>query len=285
LSVKLILQQWLAEHERFKALFLVLWRCFSPLFRLVNLRVIPGYFWFIRDWLRYKAAGGTAKISDWYPCVLDKTSTTTFDPQYFYQAVWGLKKIMASSPEKHVDVGSEISFVGMLSAVTNVTFVDIRPIRAQLERFSCLEGSIVSLPYDSGSVESLSCMHVIEHIGLGRYGDPLDPDGSTKACHELARVISPGGMLYITVPIYGDKKAVVKVNFNGLRNFSAKEVISYFPDLELVSFSMVHGNGEFAQDVEPENATVTLSGFTDYALGMFEFRRPAVIERAGGEIL
>jgi len=237
--------------------------------------VIPGYVWFICDWRRYKAAGGEAKVSDWYPCVLDRTSTTAFDPQYFYQAVWGLKKIMASSPIEHVDVGSEIGFVGMLSAVTNVTFVDIRPVEIQLECFSCLEGSILALPYDSETVASLSCMHVIEHIGLGRYGDPLDPNGSVNACQELARVVAPGGRLYITVPICGEKGALVKVHFNGLRNFSIKEVISYFPELELVSFSMVNGNGDFIQDIKPENAMVTMSGFVDYALGMFELKRNA----------
>jgi hypothetical protein len=273
LSYKNKLRGWLEKNEQTKAFLLVLWRFFSPLLKLVNLKAIPGYVWFIRDWRRYVAAGGVAKVSDLYPCVLDKTSTTQFDPQYLYQAVWGLKKITASSPVEHVDVGSEISFVGMLSAVTTVTFVDIRPVNVILDGFSCKEGSVLDLPYDSQSVESLSCMHVIEHIGLGRYGDPLDPDGSIKACCELARIIAPNGRLYFTVPISGDKGKAVKVHFNGLRNFSIKEVISYFPDLELVSFSMVNGKGEFLQDVEPENATVSMGGFGDYGLGLFEFRR------------
>jgi len=275
MKLKSTIERWLSNNLGAKRTFLLVWRFFSPLLRLINLRVIPGYFWFIRDWRSYNAAGGAAKISDWYPCFLDKTATTTFDPQYFYQAVWGMKKIVASSVAEHVDVGSEIGFVGMLSAVTNVTFVDIRPVSIQLEGFSCQEGSIVSLPYESETIGSLSCMHVIEHIGLGRYGDPLDPNGSIKACHELERVLSPGGMLYITVPIYGDNDTSMKVHFNGFRNFGVKDVISYFPDLELVSFSMVNGNRDFVQNVEPENVTIVMNGFVDFALGMFEFRKPA----------
>ena len=278
MNLKSKIGQWLTVHLGAKRIFLLVWRFFSPLFRIVNLRVIPGYFWFIRDWLRYKAAGGVAKFFDWYPCVLDKTSTTAFDPQYFYQAVWGFRKINASSVNEHVDVGSEIGFVGMLSAVTNVTFVDIRPVSIQLEGFSCKEGSIVSLPFEAGTVDSLSCMHVIEHIGLGRYGDPLDPEGSKKACHELERVVSPGGVLYISVPIFGDKDASMKVYFNGFRNFGIKDVISYFPNLKLVSFSMVNGNGDFVQNVEHEKVSIIMSGFVDSALGMFEFRKPAVID-------
>ncbi len=46
-----------------------------------------------------------------------------------------------------------------------------------------------------------SCMHTIEHIGLGRYGDPLDAVGDQTALSELQRVVAPGGSLLIVVPV------------------------------------------------------------------------------------
>ena len=42
---------------------------------------------------------------------------------------------------------------------------------------------------------------MVEHIGLRRYGDPLDPDGTVKAMAELKRIVIPGGDLYISVPV------------------------------------------------------------------------------------
>jgi hypothetical protein len=44
-------------------------------------------------------------------------------------------------------------------------------------------------------------MHVIEHIGLGRYGEALDPDGDLKAIRELVRVLAAGGNLLVVVPV------------------------------------------------------------------------------------
>ncbi|MDQ6962940.1 MAG: DUF268 domain-containing protein [Mariprofundaceae bacterium] len=240
------------------------------------MRAILGYFWFIRDWIKFNRLGGQARLLNGYPCVMDKTAMTTFDPQYFYQAIWGFNKILSSKVTQHVDVGSEINFVGMLSVVTHVTFVDIRPVNIQLKNFSCQEGSILSLPYGSDTIKSLSCMHVIEHIGLGRYGDPLDPSGSVKACRELERVVAVEGVLYITVPIYDGLESKIKVHFNGFRSFGIQEVISFFPTLTLCSFSMVNGNRDFIQDVDPKKATVVMDSFSDSALGLFEFTKLAL---------
>jgi len=273
MSMKSMVAECLANRPKVKRLFLLVWRTFSPLFKLINLMVVPRYFWFLNEWRKYRALGGEAKFANWYPCLLDKTSSTAFDPQYFHQAVWGMKKIMQQSPKSHVDVGSEIAFVGMLSTVTDVTFVDIRPVEIELERFTCKDASILALPFEKDSIKSLSCMHVIEHIGLGRYGDPLDPDGSVKACNELQRVLAPGGKLYVTVPVHQASGRSVDVYFNGLRNFSIHEISAYFSELKLQSLSVVDGDGELLDDVDPREVTLTMGRFSDYALGMFVFEK------------
>jgi hypothetical protein len=43
-------------------------------------------------------------------------------------------------------------------------------------------------------------MHVVEHVGLGRYGDPIDANGDAQAIKELKCVLWPGGVLYFVVP-------------------------------------------------------------------------------------
>jgi SAM-dependent methyltransferase len=67
-------------------------------------------------------------------------------------------------------------------------------------------------------------MHVIEHIGLGRYGDPLDPAGDEKAITELKRVVAPGGSLFFVVPL----GAQPRIEFNAHRVYSLDLIKNYF---------------------------------------------------------
>ncbi len=54
-------------------------------------------------------------------------------------------------------------------------------------------------PVDAGiSVSSF------EHDGLGRYGDPIDPDGDLKTMRRIKARFRPGGTLFLSVPIGPD---------------------------------------------------------------------------------
>ena len=44
------------------------------------------------------------------------------------------------------------------------------------------------------SIDSLSCIYALEHYGLGRYGDPIDPDGWLKGLIEMQRILTRGGI-------------------------------------------------------------------------------------------
>lgn len=232
---------------------------------------ITGWFEYIRffnDWRRYRAAGGIAYLKDFYPCLADRTQETPIDPQYFYQAVWGFSKILPQMPDIHVDVGSDVKFVGMLSAAVKVEFVDIRPLPVQLANLACRQGTILKLPYPDASVRSISSMHVIEHIGLGRYGDPIDPDGSHKACAELERVLIQSGYLYISAPI-----GKPRVQFNGQRVFSIEEICNFFAGLRLVEMALVDNYGKFHPNIIPESIVYDEKSGLDYALGCFVFTK------------
>lgn len=196
-----------------------------------------------------------------YPCLYDNTSTTPFDAHYFYQSVWALKKIREQKAINHVDVGSEIRWVGFLSTIVKTTFIDIRPFKTDLKELIVKKGNILNLPFDDNSVDSLSCLHVAEHIGLGRYGDKLDPEGTKKACQELSRVLAVNGNLYFSVPV-----GKQKTHFNAHRIHSTQTIIDYFKDLKLIELSGVTDSGRFI-----ENIDINILEKSDYACGCFWF--------------
>jgi hypothetical protein len=150
------------------------------------------YIKYLRSWSAYQRLPGADRLhfGDSYPQLFDATESTSLDSHYFYQAIWATEGIAMNQSKSHVDIGSLTSFVGMLTVHTPVIFVDIRPIKTQLSRLTCLSGSILNLPFANDSLKSISCLHVAEHIGLGRYGDPLNPLGTQQACAEISRVLA-----------------------------------------------------------------------------------------------
>ena len=173
-----------------------------------------------------------------YPCLGDDTGQTPIEPIYFYQDAWAFERIVQAKPQSHVDVGSHHKFVALLSKVVSVTMVDIRPLSLPLESLQFRQGSILDLPFEDGSVSSLSSLCVVEHIGLGRYGDPLDPFGTEKALAELKRVLAPGGDFYISVPI-DDKN---RTYFNAHRSFREAYLFEQFEQLKVVEKRYIFGN-------------------------------------------
>lgn len=151
--------------------------------------------------------------------------------------------------------------LNVLSASAKTIFVDYRPLRVRLSNFLPLAGDIIRLPFHAGSIASLSCLHVLEHVGLGRYGDPINPHGSFLAATELQRVLQPGGRLFLSVPVGRER-----VCFNAHRVFSPSTVRDFFRKLRLRAFSLVDDTGRFNEEVPPEAA----AGL-EYGCGLFEF--------------
>jgi len=140
----------------------------------------------------------------------------------------------------------------MLSAFVPVKFYDYRRADLRLSNLSSESADLMALPFADSSVDSLSCMHVVEHIGLGRYGDSLDPDGDLKAISELKRVVAPKGTLLFVVPI-----GKPKVMFNAHRIYSYEQVTTYFSGLELKEFALIPddpGEGGLIYDATKEQA-------------------------------
>jgi SAM-dependent methyltransferase len=229
------------------------------------LLVIPRYGVFLIDLLKFylKKDAPNFKLLDLHPILNDKTTLTGFDPQYFYQGVWAFEKVYKSKVVEHVDVGSQTNFVSFLTAVTQVKFVDIRPLEVKLDNFVSIKGSILDMPFSDNAINSLSCLHVAEHIGLGRYGDPIDPLGTIKACAELSRVLAPNGSLYFSLPIGKPRTC-----FNAHRVHSIDQILDYFKELELIELIVIDDHGKFIEHPglhDYDNAI--------YSGGMFHFKK------------
>lgn len=228
----------------------------------VGVAALPRY---VRQWSEWSRKGGAPlKIGDSYPCLGDATATTGIDPHYFQQAAWLARRLAATTPKRHVDVGSSVQMLGVISGFVPVTFVDIRPLETELSNFDCIPGSILDLPFADRSLDSISCLHVIEHIGLGRYGDPIDPTGSVNAARELARVVMPGGRLFLSTPV-----GRARVCFNAHRVFNPSAIVDMVAPLRLEAFSWVGDDGVVRPGVPSDAAGA------DYGCGFFEFRRDA----------
>ena len=196
----------------------------------------------------------------------DWTAYTPFDPHYFYQGAWLSRNIATLNTKNHTDISSSVLTISVLSAFVDTIFIDYRPLKTKLSGLESISGNILDLPFDNGSINSLSCLHVIEHIGLGRYGDPLDAMGSIKAASELQRVLADNGNLFISVPI-----GCERVCFNAHRVFSPKTITSMFHVLQLVDFSYVDDSGVFFSNVPLIDGTNL-----DYGCGMFHFRKSKI---------
>jgi SAM-dependent methyltransferase len=207
-----------------------------------------------------------ANKEDRYPCLNDKTAMTGFDGHYLYHPAWAARILAEIQPQKHVDISSILSFSAIVSAFLLVEYYEYRPAILNLNNLETGHADLVNLPFENESIESLSCMHVIEHIGLGRYGDKIDPLGDKKAIDEIKRVVAPKGNLLFVVPI-----GKPKIMFNAHRIYSYEQIIECFRGWKLKEFALVpddHVKHGFIR-----NATQDMADKQNYGCGCFWFEK------------
>lgn len=234
---------------------------------LKPLKQLQYYYKFYKFYKFWKISDRRLMIRfiDRYPCVNDKGTTTSFDSHYLYHTAWAARKLVSLNPDVHVDFGSCLRFVSTVSAFIPIEFYDFRPPGIFLSNLNNTHADITELPFNDCSLNSISCMHVLEHIGLGRYGDPLCPDGDLKAASELVRVLSRSGNLLIVVPISGKPR----IKFNAHRIYSFSMVKDMFAKLSLVEFSLIPDDAKTKGIIY--NATKELADMQTYGCGCFHF--------------
>jgi SAM-dependent methyltransferase len=152
--------------------------------------------------------------------------------------------------------------------------IDVRPLATydtENLTFVCADATDL-IGIKNSSIESLSALCSVEHFGLGRYGDTVDPIAYLKAFRSMERVLCEGGDLYISLPVDNHNHIV----FNSDRVFMPQYVVDQFKSLDLVEFSLTSRSGLI------KDAPLDLSGIPYYInniskirdiFGLFHFRK------------
>lgn len=171
------------------------------------------------------------------PHLKENSTVTHFDRHYIYHPAWAARVLKEINPTLHIDISSTVNFCTIVSAFIPVKFYDYRPAPIVLSNLTSEFQDLNKLSFEDNSIESLSCMHTVEHVGLGRYGDPINYDGDLIAMTELARVLKPEGNLLFVVPVGNEQK----IFFNAHRVYAKKQIELYMNDLglELKEFTLI----------------------------------------------
>lgn len=240
----------------------------DPLLMAAKWRGLP---YFLRNGVRYRRAARDVpqfalRFGDVHYMSFDRFAPAgTARGHYFFQDLWAARKLYDWGVDRHVDIGSRVDgFVAHVLAFCEVEYVDVRPLEATVPRLTFRRGTLTALPYQDDALPSVSCLHVLEHVGLGRYGDAIDPSGHVRAAREVSRVLQPGARLLLGVPVGHERLC-----FDAHRIFDPNTVVELFGALRLEEFALVDDRGlELLEDASLEQAKAC-----EYGCGLFVFRK------------
>ena len=234
-------------------------------------RAVPRFF---HERSRFKAhAEGEFPMGRSYPCLSDRTDESGALPKhYFYQDIHVARRIFERHPVRHIDIGSRVDgFIAHLASFRDVEVIDIRPLTPEIPHVTFMQADF-SRPLPPrllACCDSASCLHALEHFGLGRYGDPIDASAWRQGLANLVAMLKPGGTLYLSVPI-----GPQRVEFNAHRVFSVAYVLECLAkDFSLDSFSFIDDDNRLHADVAVEPEAATNSFGCQYGCGIFIMTR------------
>jgi len=181
------------------------------------------------------------------------------------------QKIYQSRPGHHLDIGSRTDgFVAHLAVFMEVEVMDIRPISNQVTNIKFIQADLTSSNFSLFEyTSSISCLHAIEHFGLGRYGDPIDLDGHKKGLNNIYQSLKPDGIFYFSAPM-----GPTRIEFNAHRVFSLKYLLNLFIDkYEIISFSYVDDVGDLKRDPDLNESNIDLNFGCTYGCALFVLKK------------
>lgn len=192
---------------------------------------------------------------------------------YFHQDLLVARRILASAPAIHFDVGSRIDgFVAHVAVFREITVVDVRPNTIRVANIHFVSADLsATLPAAlHACCDSLSCLHALEHFGLGRYGDPIDPSAHHRGLYNLQCMLKPGGILHLSVPI-----GPARIEFNAQRVFAVRELLTWVGALfEVISVAYVDDAGDLHESAPLDEASVAVNFGCQYGCAILELRKP-----------
>jgi len=125
---------------------------------------------------------------------------------------------------KILDVGSKFYAALFFSAIGRTMYLEPRmedifggqwPFFSQLN-MGFIKGEAQDIAAPDKSFNVVTCLHAMEHFGLGRYGDTIDYYGDQKGLREFNRVLDDNGHLILSVPVNEN----ARIDFNEQRVYN-----------------------------------------------------------------
>lgn len=214
------------------------------------------------------------------PCLHDRFEEGgSAKSEYFWQDLLVARWIHADNPRRHVDIGSRVDgFVAHVASFREIEVFDVRTVTARVpgvvfRQADLMDGdSLRAYVSGDGYCDSLSCLHALEHFGLGRYGDPIQPRGYERGLENMVRLLQPLGRLYLSTPIGAER-----VEFNANRVFDPLTILQCAQNygLELQSLTVIEPGGVEPREAPVDDARLREISRASYALGIFRFIKPA----------
>ncbi len=191
---------------------------------------------------------------------------------YFYQDWLVANRIFLNNPAVHVDAGSRVDgFVAHVASFRSIRVIDIRSLTTSIPNITFLQADLMK-PVEPSLLEccdSLSCLHALEHFGLGRYGDPIRADGHLLGLRNLGFLLKRKGKLYLSVPI-----GPQRLEFNVHRVFGARYLLGLLESgYRLDHFSFIDDRGDLHVDVPISAADVDANYGCSYGCGILELTK------------
>lgn len=246
----------------------------DPRVAVRTLRGLPSYRRALREMKRQASAAQTRiPFGAKRPCLgEDEADSGLASGHYFHQDLLVARRIFERGPVTHVDVGSRIDgFVAHVASFRQIEVFDIRPLPKTVPNVTFVRADLMAPVSDAltGYCDSLSCLHALEHFGLGRYGDPVNYDGHLLGLDNLHRILKPGGTLYLSAPI-----GPQRIEFNAHRVFSMGYLLEHFADRYRIDrFSFVDDRGDLHENVPLAEAEVQGNFGCTYGCGIFEMTK------------
>ncbi len=239
-----------------------------------TLRGLPSYY---RD-LRILKSQRSSSIEQFpfrepYPCLHDRyMKSGVASGHYFHQDLLVARRIFLNRPKTHVDIGSRIDgFVAHVASFRQIEVLDIRPMSRNIPNISFTKADLMT-PIDeklTNYCDSLSCLHALEHFGLGRYGDPVNNDGYLMGLDNMWKILKKGGRFYFSVPI-----GPQRIEFNAHRVFSVSYLMEQFSGkYNIEQFSFVDDKGDLHENATINGDEAGNSFGCKYGCGIFEMTK------------
>ena len=233
---------------------------------------IKGILPFIKNYLAFHKQiklNNNFEIKKIYPCLDDRFDTAGRIPlHYFHQDLYVANKIFKDNPNKHVDIGSRVDgFVAHVASFRVVEVFDIRKLDDKIKNVKFIQADLMSKDFNFQEyTDSASCLHAIEHFGLGRYGDNVEVNGYLKGLENIYKLLNKDGKFYFSTPIGSQR-----VEFDAHRVFSLEYLLKIFSDkYSLKSFSYINDKNILHENVELDYQSISNNFNCNYGCGIFE---------------